>query len=186
MISDILYSTSRLNLKLLDESDSDLLYQINQDPKVMEFFPALISKENTLKFITDIKEHYTKYGYTMYGCYLKNNNEFIGIVGLYNRPNDLPCSPCVEVGWRIGCKYWGQGYAVEAAQKCLEIGFNQFNLQEIVSFTASVNYRSERVMQKLGMQHDTKRDFMHPRLDKDSILCAHVFYFINKYIFRGT
>ena len=65
---------------------------------------------------------------------------------------------------RIAKEFWGQGLALEAAQKCLEIGFNEFNLSEIVSFTAITNKKSERVMQKLKMTHDDKDNFYYDLL----------------------
>lgn len=89
-------------------------------------------------------------------------------------------TPCVEIGWRLAYPYWGQGFAVEAANKCLDLGFNRFNLDEIVSFTPALNKKSERIMQKLGMHHDSKHDFYHPRLDRNHSLAWHILYRISK------
>ncbi|MCP3968314.1 MAG: GNAT family N-acetyltransferase [Lentisphaerae bacterium] len=33
--------------------------------------------------------------------------------------------------YHIDKNYWHKGFASEAAQKCLEYGFNEFNLEEI-------------------------------------------------------
>ncbi|WP_340373756.1 hypothetical protein U5640_43960 [Streptomyces sp. SS7] len=38
------------------------------------------------------------------------------------------------------------------------------DLPEIVSFTVAGNRRSRAVMQRLGMTHDPREDFDHPRL----------------------
>ena len=91
----------------------------------------------------------------------KENHQFIGFIGLNTPDFEAHFTPCVEIGWRIAKEFWGQGLALEAAQKCLEIGFNEFNLSEIVSFTAITNKKSERVMQKLKMTHDDKDNFYH-------------------------
>ena len=49
-------------------------------------------------------------------------------------------------------------------------------LKEIVSFTAMVNKPSINVMKKIGMTHDSKDDFQHPKLDKNHPLSLHVLY----------
>lgn len=49
-------------------------------------------------------------------------------------------------------------------------------LDEIVSFTAVVNRRSEAVMQRLGITHDPADDFDHPALPTRHSLRPHVFY----------
>ena len=61
-----------------------------------------------------------------------------------------------------GVATWGRGYATEAAQAALAFGFDELDLDEIVSFTTVANERSRRVMEKLGMTHDPADDFDHP------------------------
>lgn len=100
----------------------------------------------------------------------------IGFVGL-NRPSfESHFTPCVEVGWRLAFEYWGKGYATEAARKMLALGFHDFQLPEIVSFTAIQNIRSMRVMERLDMHHDPADNFYHPNLTKDHPLALHVLY----------
>jgi RimJ/RimL family protein N-acetyltransferase len=49
-------------------------------------------------------------------------------------------------------------------------------LPEIVSFTAETNVRSQKLMRRLGFQHDTRDDFNHPALPEGHILRLHVLY----------
>ena len=49
-------------------------------------------------------------------------------------------------------------------------------LDEIVSFTAAVNHKSRRVMEKLGMSRDVGADFDHPSVPKGDPLRPHVLY----------
>ena len=58
----------------------------------------------------------------------------------------------------------------------LSYGFDDLGLTEIVSFTAAINKRSMRVMEKIGMQHDPADDFDHPNLAAGDPLCRHVLY----------
>lgn len=171
--------TQRLILRNWQDSDTEPFAALNQDPQVMEHFPSVLTREETIAFIDKCKQHYSTYGYTLYACELKDNHQLIGFVGLMYRA-DLPFSPCVEIGWRLAKDYWGQGLASEAALKCLEIGFTEFNLAEIVSCTSTINKRSERLMQKLGMIHDAGGNFYHPKLPKEHPLSLHVLYRINR------
>jgi len=52
-------------------------------------------------------------------------------------------------------------------------------LKEIVSFTATQNRRSQRVMERIGMHHDPKDDFDHPKLPQGHWLQRHVLYRIS-------
>ena len=105
--------------------------------------------------------------------------EFIGFIGLNSEDQvSFPAAftPAIEVGWRIAFKHWGQGYATEGAKTALAYGFETLNLDEIVSFTAVQNRRSRRIMEKIGMHHDPKDDFDHPKLPKEHKLNRHVLY----------
>lgn len=90
-------------------------------------------------------------GFCFYACELKSTSEFIGFVGLSVPKFKAHFTPCVEIGWRIASPHWGKGYATEGALKCLEVGFNEFSLGEIVSIAVKNNYKSHNVMNKIGM-----------------------------------
>ena len=85
-------------------------------------------------------------------------------------------APCTEIGWRFRPEFWGKGYATEAARLALRYAFSTLRLPEVVSFTAEANLRSVRVMQHLGMTHDPKENFDHPKLPAGHLLRRHVLY----------
>ena len=92
-------------------------------------------------------------------------------------PNfDAPFMPAVEIGWRLGFDYWGQGFATEAARAVRDYAFNELKRSEIVSFTVPQNTASRRVMEKIGMVHDPSADFNHPDLPQNHRLSRHVLY----------
>jgi len=100
---------------------------------------------------------------------------FIGVVGLETVSYQAHFTPAVEVAWRLARAYWGKGYATEAAQAALDYGFEQLGLDEIVALTVPANWRSRRVMERLGMTRVPKDDFDHPKLP-DGPLKRHVLY----------
>jgi RimJ/RimL family protein N-acetyltransferase len=91
-----------------------------------------------------------------------------------------------EIGWRIGSRYWGCGYVTEAAQKALAIGFINFNLSEIVSFTVPDNRKSINVMERLGMHRDLKGDFYHTAFPKEHPLALHMLYRLTREEYLDT
>lgn len=179
----IKYETERLILRNWVESDTEKYVMLNQDKEVLRFFPRIYSRAESIEDIAEFKLQLIEHGYTIYACELKENNIFIGFVGLFNRA-DMPFSPCVEIGWRIFKEYWGHGYAPEAALKCLDIAFNEFNISEIVAFTPKVNIPSERVMQKIGMKFNPHDEFNHYKVPDTHILSKHVLYKISLNDFR--
>ena len=82
--------------------------------------------------------------------------KFIGYIALGIPAFHSHFTPCVEIGWRLASQYWGQGYATEGAKSVKDFAFNDIGLREIVSFTALQNYRSRRVMEKIGLIRDQK------------------------------
>lgn len=103
--------------------------------------------------------------------------------GMCADPEVMRFSPCVEVLWRLARPYWGNGYATEAAEASLQVGFEQLKLEEIVSFAVLENRRSRAVMERIGMT-DTGRDFDHPALPETSPLRRHCLYSMTRQDWR--
>lgn len=148
---------------------------MNADPKVMRYFPALLSPQQSLRMTDRYESLIGERGWGFWALELKQTGDFMGFVGLHIPAADLPFKPCVEVGWRLAAKFWGKGYATEAASASLDAGFTKLGLQEIVSFTAVVNLRSQAVMERLGMLRDDVT-FAHPNLPVGSELREHCLY----------
>ena len=69
---------------------------------------------------------------------------------------------------------WNKGYATEGARRCLKFGFENLNLTEVYSFASCLNLKSERIMQKIGM--NKVGEFEHPVIKKGNKLRLHVLY----------
>lgn len=179
--------TDRLLLRTWRDDDLEPFFAINQDPQVMEFFPSLQDLETTQRLITRSKEHLKAHSYSLYACERKDIRAFIGFIGLMTPHFDAHFTPAIEIGWRLASSAWGKGFATEGARAILEDGFQRLELSEIVSFTAKQNQKSIRVMEKIGLKHDAKDDFDHPKLEEGHPLRRHVLYRLSKerYFKRG-
>jgi RimJ/RimL family protein N-acetyltransferase len=158
-------------------SDREPFAALNADPEVMRHFPAPLSRAASDASIDAWRERFARQGWSNGAVELAATGTFVGFVGLSVPRRTLPCSPCVEIGWRLARAHWGRGYATEAARAALAAGFERIGLDAIVSFTALGNAPSRRVMERIGMA-DTGRDFEHPGVPEGHPLRMHCLYAI--------
>jgi len=176
MSGDINMETDRLILRRWREEDREPFARMNSDPAVMEFFPALLTREESDATVDRIEAHFAAHGFGVWATELKGTGEFIGFVGLCIPTFQSHFTPCVEIGWRLAAAHWGSGIATEGARSAVEFAIGELGLKELVSFTAEQNMRSRRVMEKIGMTHDVADDFEHPALPEGHWLRRHVLY----------
>ncbi|MGD0628730.1 MAG: GNAT family N-acetyltransferase [Terracidiphilus sp.] len=169
-------TTDRLILRRWRASDRDPFRALNADPRVMEFFPALLTAEESDQAIPRIEDHFDRHGFSLYAAELIETQTFIGFVGISIPMFDAPFMPAVEIGWRLAYDYWGRGLTTEGARAVVRHAFLALRIPSLVSFTVPANLRSRRVMEKIGMVHDPAGDFDHPRLPQGHPLRRHVLY----------
>lgn len=168
------FETSRLRLRQWRQADREPFAAMNADPKVMKFFPSLLDRAASDAMADRCQSQITERGWGLWAVEKRDTSQFMGFVGLHIPIAELPFSPCVEIGWRLASRYWGRGFATEAARGALHVGFELVGLTEIVSFTAVCNFRSRAVMERLGMRKSGS--FEHPRVPVESQLCEHCLY----------
>ncbi len=164
----------RVELRPWLDSDLDSFAAMNADPEVMEFFPSPLTRERSQAVLEKLQRGISERGWGLWAVEIAG--DFAGFTGLAEPAFEAPFTPCVEIGWRFHRRFWGQGYALEAARLSLRFGFERLRLREIVSFTARPNERSQRVMQRLGMSHNSDEDFEHPAIPAGHPLSWHVLY----------
>ncbi|MCG9647312.1 GNAT family N-acetyltransferase [Vibrio brasiliensis] len=173
--------TERLILRQWRDSDLPSYRDLNADHNVMRYFPSLLNSEQSDAQAEIIRQLIEQRGWGFWAVEVKQTQEFIGFVGLHQQAADsgIPNSPLVEIGWRLAEKFWGNGYAPEAARAALDYAFNQLELEQVYSFTALQNHPSQQVMKKLGMVN-IDEDFDHPKLPSGHRLQRHCLYRITR------
>ncbi len=174
--------TPRLVLGTWVPADRDLFREINADPKVMEFFPFRRNYEEADALLDKLNGVMTDDGLGFYAVVLKETGEPMGFCGLShpNLPGVFP-DRAVEIGWRLATRFWGNGYATEAAIALLDRVFTVTNLDAVVSFAVEANRRSTAVMQRIGLHRISDLDFIHPRVpDTHPQLKRHVVYAVTR------
>lgn len=175
-MSTPIIETERLLLRPWEERDRAPFATLTADPVVMEFLAKPLTRAESDAYIDRAKAHFAANGFGLLATELKETGAFVGLVGITQVPFESHFTPAVEIGWRILKEYWGRGLAPEAAKASLQFGFNTLGLEEIVAFTIPVNVRSQRVMEKIGMERDPEGDFDHPKLPEGHPKRRHLLY----------
>lgn len=146
--------TARLVLRRWRDDDLAPMAAINADPQVMRWIgdgqPR--SLESTTAAIARCERQWDELGYGWFAVEIRSTGELAGFTGLAI-PDDIPdIMPAVEIGWRLGRPYWGQGIATEAARAALRFAFLDRGMTQVVGIHQVENRASERVIEKLGMR----------------------------------
>ncbi len=168
--------TERLILRTWKDEDADALWQINQDPKVIEFLLGCLTMKQVTEFMQACNESFEAEQFCFFATEVKETRDMIGFIGLNRIKWEAHFTPAIEIAWRLGSQYWSKGYAQEGAKAALDYGFNKLGLSEIVSFTIPDNARSVRVMEKIGMRRDLQGDFVNPHRIGHPVVKASVLY----------
>lgn len=155
-------TTERLWLRGWRESDRDPWAALNADPEVRRFFPNTLTRAESDASIDRYQAQFAAHGWSVWAAELRHTGEFIGFIGLWPLPDNIPAAPGVELGWRLAKPYWGHGYAPEGARAAMDFGFVTLGLPELVAQTTTTNAPSRRVMEKIGLTYDPADDFEHP------------------------
>jgi ribosomal-protein-alanine N-acetyltransferase len=169
-------ATERLILRAWRDEDVAPFAALNGDQTAMRFMPSVMTVEETRAMVERIQAHFDAHGFGLWAVEALGVAPFIGFVGLNTPTFEAHFTPCVEIGWRLAPAFWGKGYATEAAAAALRFGFDNLNLDQIVSFTVPANKPSWSVMERIGMARDPAEDFDHPRLAEGHPLRRHILY----------
>ena len=150
--------TARLNFKLMDENDGALLFDLDNDPAVMEHLTrGKVSTMNTIKevFIPRMQAYRNpQRGWGLWQVNLNDGDVFLGWILI--RPMGFftaePDHSDIEIGWRFKRASWGKGYASEAAAAVMDAVTQQAEVKTISATAVKENHGSIKVMKKLGMQ----------------------------------
>ncbi len=173
-----LTETERLVIRNWEDRDRDLFHEINADETVMAFFPMRRTRAESDEMFHTVRKMIADSGYGFPAVELKGTGDVIGFTGL-NKSYSADISPkgTPEIGWRMATRYWGKGYATEAARAMIALAFEERGHDQLVSFAVAGNHRSTAVMERLGMRRDPEGDFDHPSIpDSHPHLKRHVLY----------
>jgi len=177
--------TARLILRDWRDEDLPAFAAMNADPRVMEFFPGMLTRDESEALVGRLRQHWKERGLGLWAVEVRGGAPCIGFVGLMVPKFKAHFTPCVEIGWRLAAEHWGRGFATEGARAALAFGFEELHLVEIVSFTTVANQRSRRVMERLGMSRNPADDFERESIPVGHPVRPHVLYRLTREAWVG-
>jgi len=155
------FQTPRILARRWTLEDAPAALEIYGDPEVMHFLgdgttPPVATLDIMRTRLQRRIESYDKFsGYGAWSIVDRALDKIVGTVIL----QPLETSGLIEVGWHLARKFWGQGYATEAGRACMQYGFDELKLDQIVAVVNPANARSLAVTKRLNMAHEGRRHF---------------------------
>ena len=148
--------TSRLTLRMLREQDWRALHEHYADPLCTQYTQGRVLTEGeTWRTMSSLLGHWMLRGYGPYAVTDKRSGDVLGVAGLWY-PNDWP-EP--EILWSLVRKYWGQGFASEAARAVQRMAGEYLPEMSLISLIDARNIASIRVATSVGATFEKELPF---------------------------
>ena len=153
------FETDRLILRERTLADIESCIEMDREPEVVKYIPEVnklvngtsANERKHREFIRERTEAEYPEGMGYWVIESKEDQrQFVGWILLI--PLDA-VGPEIEIGWRLKRKYWGKGYATEAAKVILQYAFEFLEIKEVVAYIDQMNKGSIRVAEKIGLVH---------------------------------
>ncbi len=150
-----LLRSPRLQTRFLTQDDIVIWTDFFKDEEAIEFMPTYGLTTNEERATRWIEKQFNRYATNRMGLQAlmdKKSNTFIGQAGLLVQEVDGLIE--LEVGYHVFKKYWGQGYAPEAARLFLNHAFENNLSESVISIIDTRNVNSQRVADKNGLRRE--------------------------------
>jgi RimJ/RimL family protein N-acetyltransferase len=154
---DVQIESDRLILRQWRLDDFESYLELCQDPEVMRFLGGkTFDRLECWRHMAFMVGHWQLLGYGPWAVEEKATGRFVGRVGFLN-PEGWPA---FELGWTLSHKFWGRGYATEAARRALGYGFDELDKDHVISLIDPKNTKSIKVAERLGERVEGKTDLL--------------------------
>jgi [ribosomal protein S5]-alanine N-acetyltransferase len=152
--------TRRLTLRRLDAGDAPFVLRLLNEPSFIENIgdKGVRSIEDAQRYLLEgPMAMYERHGFGLWYAARKSDGAAVGMCGLLRRDN----LPDVDIGYAYLPEFWGQGFALEAAEATVRHAAEKFGLRRLIGVVSPGNRGSIRVLEKLGMTFERMYP-MHP------------------------
>jgi len=150
MMGGIILETERLSLREITADDLDDLLEIWGDPEAMRLFPRTLDHQAMREWIERNQRRYEEHGHGLWAVILRSEQKLVGDCGL--AVQEVGGVEELEVGYHFNRKYWGRGFATEAARACMDYAFERLGRRRIISMIRPENAPSRRVAERNGLR----------------------------------
>lgn len=141
--------TARLRLRPFTAADTDAIFALQSNPRVLRYWDAPPWRERTQaeRFITRCQQMAQEGSGARLAMERSADDQFIGWCVLMNWDAKYRSA---LLGYCLDEPAWGQGFATEAAAALLQWAFTTLDLNRVQSEVDTRNIASGRVLEKLG------------------------------------
>jgi RimJ/RimL family protein N-acetyltransferase len=146
--------SERLRLRWLKADDAPFILRLVNDPDWLRFIGdrGIRTPEDAAAYIErSFLGMCQRLGFGLYLVELLDDGTPVGICGLIKRDSLAD----VDIGFAFLPEYRGRGYGYEAAAATLTHARRDLGLKRVVAITTSDNERSARLLERLGMRHES-------------------------------
>lgn len=144
------FETKRLFITPTQVSDSALVLELFNTPGWLRFIGdrQVHSSADAQSYIQhSMKPQQDRLGFGSYTISLQNDRQKIGLCGLYDRAG----VDGIDIGFALLPRFYGKGYALEAAECMRDAAFQTFGLTTLRAITQKDNLPSQKLLEKIGM-----------------------------------
>ena len=147
--------TTRLIMREVRLEDAAGMFELDANPNVRKYLGGnpLTKIEQSIKEIEWLQFQYKEYGIGRWAVIEKGTNEFVGWSGLKWITEAINNKVhYYDLGYRLCERFWGKGYAPEAALASLKYAFEELNLNRVEARIATKNEVSKYLVKSIGFQ----------------------------------
>ena len=148
----IILETERLVLREMEQGDFADLAEILQDPEVMYAYEHDFTDADVQAWLDRQRRRYARNGFGLWAVILKETDQMVGQAGLTMQP--YQGGEVLEIGYLLKKRFWGRGYAREAAAACKRYAFDTMKKNKVCSIIKTDNLASIRVAESIGMKRE--------------------------------
>lgn len=155
-MTDFPIITPRLALRFLTEDDYPVLQEMLSDPVIMEAWGGTSTKSEIRFWLDNQYDRYRLFGFGEMAVVLRSTGLMVGQAGLImQRFNDRME---LEIAYMLRRRFWGHGFATEAARGCLRYAFERLGASRVGCCIKTTNQRSLAVARRLGLRLESRGD----------------------------
>ena len=139
--------TKRLRLRAFTIDDWGPYAEMYADQSFVRYLGGKpLTEEEVWENLAVILGHWALLGYGIWALERLGTGELVGRAGLLN----LPGWPDIELCWALSPRFWGNGYATEAARASISWAFEEVGIRRLISLIHPENRASKAVALRLG------------------------------------
>lgn len=154
----MLLKTNRLILREFDPADWEAVLAYQSDQRYLRYSHWIERGEADARAFVGMfigwRQAVPRTKYQLAISLREPGSEGHQLIGNCGIRMEHPDASEAEIGYELDPRFWGNGYATEAAQAIVRFGFQELDLHRISAWCIAENVASAHVLEKLGLRRE--------------------------------